>query len=304
MTPTILVADDERVNLSLVVTLLKEESCRVVSAEDGLTAWELLEKRPEDYDAVILDRKMPHMTGMDVLAKMKTHETLKMVPVIFQTSMDKAEEIAEGLQAGVNYYLTKPLRKKIFLAVVKTALSGRLLYRSLWKGLRQVENPFNMTRIGYFELQTPEEAQMLSSLLASVCPRSNKVALGLWELLLNAVEHGNIGITYEEKAALLEKDEWETELKRRLALPENAPRKVVVQFESSDTEIRFLVRDQGPGFDWRSFMEFRPDRAFDPNGRGIHMARTLSFDRIEYIGSGNQVMAVIERKDEGLRVKG
>ncbi|MBF0127452.1 MAG: response regulator, partial [Magnetococcales bacterium] len=51
--------------------------------------------------------------------------------------------------------------------------------------------------------------------------------------------------------------------------------------------------DQGVGFDWQSYMEFNASRAFDNHGRGIAMAKGLSFDRVEYRGRGNEVMVTV-----------
>ncbi len=295
MTSTLLAVDDERVNLRLISMLLKDENYRIVTAENGLKAWKLLEKSPENYDAVLLDRKMPEMSGMEILAKMKAHERLKRIPVIFQTSMVEKEEILEGLRAGVDYYLTKPLDKEILKAIVKTAVTSYATYRSVWKDIRRTTDALALMKTGYFEFRSMKEAQSLTTLLASLCADSGKVSLGLWELLINAVEHGNLGISYEEKSRLVKNEEWSAEVKRRMLLSENTSKVATAQFESSDNEIRFLIRDEGPGFDWQSFMELNPERAFDPNGRGIHLARTLSFDRIEYFGSGNSVLAVIDK---------
>ncbi len=295
MTSTLLAVDDERVNLRLISMLLKDENYRIVTAENGLKAWKLLEKSPENYDAVLLDRKMPEMSGMEILAKMKAHERLKRIPVIFQTSMVEKEEILEGLRAGVDYYLTKPLGKEILKAIVKTAVTSYATYRSVWKDIRRTTDALALMKTGYFEFRSMKEAQSLTTLLASLCADSGKVSLGLWELLINAVEHGNLGISYEEKSRLVKNEEWSAEVKRRMLLSENTSKVATAQFESSDNEIRFLIRDEGPGFDWQSFMELNPERAFDPNGRGIHLARTLSFDRIEYFGSGNSVLAVIDK---------
>ena len=295
MTSTLLAVDDERVNLRLISILLKDENYRIVTAENGLKAWKLLEKSPENYDAVLLDRKMPEMSGMEILAKMKAHERLKRIPVIFQTSMVEKEEILEGLRAGVDYYLTKPLGKEILKAIVKTAVTSYATYRSVWKDIRRTTDALALMKTGYFEFRSMKEAQSLTTLLASLCADSGKVSLGLWELLINAVEHGNLGISYEEKSRLVKNEEWSAEVKRRMLLSENTSKVATAQFESSDNEIRFLIRDEGPGFDWQSFMELNPERAFDPNGRGIHLARTLSFDRIEYFGSGNSVLAVIDK---------
>jgi DNA-binding response OmpR family regulator len=293
--PTLLVADDEPFALSFITTLLEEASYRVITAKNGLIAWELLKKNPEDYDAIILDRMMPGMTGIKVLARIRNHDALKMTPVIFQTSMSENEDILEGFQAGVDYYLTKPYNQELLLCVVKSAIYGRTIYKSMQDEIRKTTDALRLMRSGVFEYGTMEEGQTLATLLATVCPEPNKAVLGLWELMLNAIEHGNLGITYEDKSRLIEKDEWIAEVNRRINLPENISKKVWVQFGSSETEIRFLIQDQGAGFDWRSFMELKPERAFDAHGRGIYLARNVSFDRIRYEGAGNQVIAIIYR---------
>ncbi|QTA88916.1 response regulator [Desulfonema magnum] len=295
MKPTLLVADDNTATLQLITLQLKNMGYQIVIAENGMNAWTLLKKSPKTYDTVILDRMMPGLDGLEVLSRMKNHEILKMVPVIFQTSMDGEENILEGFQAGVDYYLTKPYKKEILQATVKAALSTYLTHKSMQEAIRRTTHALTLMKTGLFEFRDMEEAQMLATLLAAVCPKPDKTAIGLWELLLNAVEHGNLEITYKEKSRLIEDDKWLIEMKRRMALPKNASKTVSVRFERSDNEIRFLIRDQGAGFNWKSFMEYSVERAFDPHGRGIQLARTTSFDRLEYTDPGNQVLAVIHR---------
>jgi len=53
------------------------------------------------------------------------------------------------------------------------------------------------------------------------------------------------------------------------------------------------VRDEGPGFRWREFLELDPSRAFAPNGRGIALARELAFSGLEYKDPGNLVVAIV-----------
>jgi hypothetical protein len=55
--------------------------------------------------------------------------------------------------------------------------------------------------------------------------------------------------------------------------------------------VSFDIADQGDGFDWQKYLEISPERAFDPHGRGVAMSRMMSFDTLEYIGSGNRVIA-------------
>ncbi len=53
------------------------------------------------------------------------------------------------------------------------------------------------------------------------------------------------------------------------------------------------ITDQGHGFDWRKYIGFDPDRAFDLHGRGIAMSKIMSFDNLEYQGNGNSVVTSV-----------
>ena len=68
---------------------------------------------------------------------------------------------------------------------------------------------------------------------------------------------------------------------------------VRVRVERHFDRLEFTVVDEGAGFDWQRYVEFDPDRAGDPNGRGIAMARMLSFASLEYRGNGNTAVATI-----------
>ncbi len=57
--------------------------------------------------------------------------------------------------------------------------------------------------------------------------------------------------------------------------------------------LTFTISDEGEGFDWRCYLEFAPERAFDPNGRGIAMARLASFASLDYRDRGNIVVATV-----------
>jgi hypothetical protein len=114
----------------------------------------------------------------------------------------------------------------------------------------------------------------------------------LKELLLNAIEHGNLGITYSEKDGL-DMEDLEVEVSRRLTLPEYREKRATINYSSDAEKVSFLIKDQGNGFDWQPYMQFDPERVFDTHGRGIAMANTSYFDKVEYHGNGNEVMAVV-----------
>ena len=72
--------------------------------------------------------------------------------------------------------------------------------------------------------------------------------IGLFELLINAIEHGNLGLSHEEKAALLAHGQLDEERERRLALPEYAARYVTTTFRRYPDRIEIEIEDQGDGF--------------------------------------------------------
>jgi anti-sigma regulatory factor (Ser/Thr protein kinase) len=142
-------------------------------------------------------------------------------------------------------------------------------------------------------IQTVEQARDAAAVLVNACPDPAAAVIGLTELLVNAVEHGNLGITYEDKTALNAAGTWEAEVRRRLSLPENANKRVELRLERTGDELRFTIRDEGPGFAWEKYGEVDTSRVFDNHGRGIAIARAMSFDRVEYRGNGNEVVATV-----------
>jgi len=296
--PNLLLVDDDPVNLEILVEHLEEAGYHTVTASHGDEAWDILHLGTIPFQAVLLDRMMPGMDGMAVLAKMKSHASLSRLPIIMQTAAVSSEEIREGIEAGVFYYLTKPYTKEVVVAIVQAAVRDFTKYQSIQSELAEQSKIFHCLRSAQFEFQTLEEAQTLALLLAQACPEPDRVAPGLTDLLLNAVEHGNLHLTYDDKTELQQTGEWETEIARRLSLPEFAHKQATIRFHRNAERIEFTITDQGPGFDWKRHWDISPDLVFATHGRGIAMARTLSFDTMEYRGVGNEVMCTINVSED------
>ncbi|MBF0381957.1 MAG: ATP-binding protein [Magnetococcales bacterium] len=160
-----------------------------------------------------------------------------------------------------------------------------------------IENSLREGVNGSVNFRTFEDAYKLSSILGGICPDSISVVPGLYELMLNAIEHGNLGIDYTEKTMLEENNIFEEEVEKRLGLDDNLNKVACISWQRTETKIIFSIKDQGKGFDWLPYMGFNHDRKFDNHGRGILIARTISFDNIEYKGSGNEVIATVTLGD-------
>ncbi len=289
----ILVVDDEPINLDIVVENLIEEGYDVVSATAGEEAWQLIEATPQRFDVILLDRMMPDIDGIEVLRRVKAQPGMLHTPVVMQTGMTADSDIAEGLRAGAFYYLTKPFSADTLLAIVSAAVRDRQGHLDLQRETEQLGRSLSCLRAGHFVFRSPEEARSIATLAANVAPDAGRVVLGLSELMLNAVEHGNLAIGYAEKTRLIESGDLHDEILRRLTSDAFGSRAAELFIERSDGEISYLIRDQGSGFDWSSYLEMNPERAFDTHGRGIAMSRMLSFDGLDYLGRGNEVRAVV-----------
>jgi anti-sigma regulatory factor (Ser/Thr protein kinase) len=155
-----------------------------------------------------------------------------------------------------------------------------------------------------YEVRTLEEARDVATRLADAHPDPDRVVIGLTELLVNAVEHGNLGIAYQEKASLLDSGAFDAEIARRLALPPLAARRVKVTFFRDASTVTTRIEDEGEGFDWRPYLDVDPERALDSNGHGIAIARGMSFDEVTFHGRGNVVVALVRLDGSGRREDG
>jgi len=290
----LLVVDDDSFICDILEMMLANEGYTVTLANDGEEAWSILNSKKHHFSAILLDRMMPRLDGMGLLARIKSDGQFSNLPVIFQTGIDQPHEIAEGIKAGAFYYLVKPVNENVLFAIVQSAVSAFQLSHGQLKTANYEQLTISsMFRKGEFQLRTLSEARTLANVLSDFYPEPQRVVLGISELLINAVEHGNLGITYKEKSALLQEGRWEGEIERRLALPEQAAKKVAVLIEHQPKMMRLMISDCGAGFDWQKYLEMSAERAFDPNGRGIAMSKMMSFDALEYTGTGNQVVALV-----------
>ena len=118
---------------------------------------------------------------------------------------------------------------------------------------------------------------------------AQELGLALRELLLNAMEHGNLEITFEAKSSALRQGTWKNMLaERSSSLPFRTRQTQVTAHWTPDCVV-FTIADEGRGFDWRALPDpTDPDNLLLDNGRGVLLAR-LSVDSLTYNEAGNEV---------------
>ena len=294
---SILAVDDNPTSLRLLESMLERNDFEVQTAVNGLETMAILEKNHEEIDIILLDRMMPEMDGIEVCNAMKSDERFRYIPIIMQTAADHPEEISEGIAAGVFYYLTKPLSQEMLLSVVDAAGKQIRRHKQLRQEMERRKISFGLVQILKCTFKTLEEAEGMSIFLANFFDDPDRTLTGVSELLINAVEHGNLGISYEEKSELVTNQEWQKEVTRRLADPKYKDRMVTVIFERKEDACYIQISDEGEGFNWKEYMDVDPSRAMHNHGRGIAMANMLCFSKLIYNKKGNQVTGIIEAED-------
>ncbi|MBI5244561.1 MAG: response regulator [Elusimicrobia bacterium] len=121
---TVLVADDDAMFRELVTEILKQGGYKAAAAEDGLAAWDLMQK--QKVDMAVLDLNMPNMDGLELTRKIRGDARYKNLPILMLTIRAMIEDQVAGYDRGADDYLTKPFDNKMLLARIKV-LERRIL---------------------------------------------------------------------------------------------------------------------------------------------------------------------------------
>jgi two-component system cell cycle response regulator len=294
----IMVVEDDLAMRMLIEQQVADLGYEAVGAEDGAGAFEHLRAEPGLADVVIADKRMPVMDGLALVKRLKALPETRRIPVIMLTGDNQPDEVKAGIDAGVFYYLTKPVSSPILASVLTAALRDVAQKRALATELKHHRAGFDKIDVCRFRLQTPDEARSVASLMASCFQDPEKALLGIYELLINAVEHGNLEIGYEGKAELLQSGTLQHEISKRLHMPAYRDRFVEATLHKKDEGTYAIIQDAGKGFPWREFLQVDSARATHLNGRGIAKANHLSFDKLSFNEEGNRAVGFMSHSVE------
>ena len=120
-----LICDDDQHIRDLVQAILESNGYTVIAAENGKCACTILEDRKiqKNTSLIILDVRMPEMTGLDVLDRVKEMNCIDHIPIIMLTAEDSHTDIMLGYEKGATYYITKPFTKQQLLYGVSLVTS-------------------------------------------------------------------------------------------------------------------------------------------------------------------------------------
>ncbi len=285
----VLVVDDDCLCRTMIRHMFEPDDVVVIETESIEETWNLLrENSLVNFDVILLDRNLPDGDGLDLLPRLRKIPGLEHVPVIIQSGLVSAVDVAKGMTAGAYHYLEKPYRRDMLRALTRVAVREGREHRLLTSKIQKDSDALVFMNNSDFEIQTLDDARVLTPFIARLFPDPESASLGIIELLINAIEHGNLDIGYKCKSELLEQNNWQSETTRRLSLPAYRNRKVRVHLEHHPDRTTLTICDEGKGFNWHEFDTLVEERLFDLHGRGIALARN-AFDGLTYSAPGNVV---------------
>jgi CheY-like chemotaxis protein len=119
---TILLVDDDMRNVFALSTILKDRGIKIVKAENGKIALEMLASHP-DINLVLMDIMMPEMDGYEAMRRIRAQVKHKDLPVIALTAKAMKDDKQKCIDAGANDYITKPIDVERLLSLMRVWLS-------------------------------------------------------------------------------------------------------------------------------------------------------------------------------------
>ena len=128
--PVVMVVDDDSLATRAVVQILERQGYRMLAAESGPECLSLLADGTTP-DVLVLDVKMPEMSGLDVCRTIRSDGRFDDMPIILLTGCDDIETRAAGMKLGVSEFLCKPFAHHELIARIRAQLDARRIGREL-----------------------------------------------------------------------------------------------------------------------------------------------------------------------------
>ncbi len=279
----ILIAEDSRTQAVHFQAALRKAGYDVSVVEDGAQA--LTAVGQVHPDIVVTDMQMPAMNGLELVDHMRFQ--YPNIPVVLITAHGSEELSAEALRRGAAAYVPKSQASERLTETIEQVVSlvrAERVYAGLLGCLARNEFAFDLTN-------DPALIGPLGDLIQQMLRAMNlgdaierlRIGIALEHALLNALYHGNLGLSAGATAA---------EIEQRQAQPPYADRRIYFNVHLTRDEARFVVRDEGAGFDTSIVPEPGDPNALErEGGRGLLLMRSF-MDEVQFNEQGNEVTLI------------
>jgi CheY-like chemotaxis protein len=295
---SILVVDDSAVDRKVIGALLQKGSAHAIAfASDGAEALSHVGRAMPDL--IVTDLMMPKMDGLQLVRAIRVQ--YPSVPVILTTAHGSELLAVEALKNGAAGYVPKAHLAERLLETVEEVLALAKAdrdYEKMVNCLSRTDFTFFLEMANDLAL-IPPFIKLVEQTVASVrlCDFNGQLRIGvaLREALKNAMIRGNLEICRE--AAEAARTQGVDLAEQRRKSPPYRDRRVFIDVNVSTKEARFVIRDEGPGFDVATL----PDLAESTTGKGQGgrgLALMFTFmDKVAFNDTGNEVTLIKRREN-------
>jgi len=283
----ILIVEDDYGSREYLLNLINLEGYEVRAAVNGEEG--LAEYKSFDPDIIISDIQMPVMDGLEMLNILRRDKSDTIF--IITTAFGSEDYAIEALRLGANNYLKKPIKRKSLMGLInkyKLIIDSHTLAKVAQGELVKKDMTLEFrTDINHIPAII---GQLVSELGVKLDDSEvTNIELGLDELITNSVEHGNLGITFDEKVEASNNNTILELYAEKMKNKKLAKRKIKVKYKLRPKYIEWLITDEGKGFDWKLIPDpTKGAQLMELIGRGIFITNFL-FNEMEYLGKGNKV---------------
>ena len=285
----VLVVDDQEILRRVLCKYLLKEGFEPIEASQGEQAIDLY--RATRPAVVLSDIMMPKMDGLALLKRIK--EIDNQAVVVLMTGYGSEEILMEALRGGATHYFKKPFNFQELVDFLSQVIEHR---READVAPFYSSHLVAETKSFVFETCNTDIHPIINQVslhLKNIVTDSDIVNLkvGIEEIITNAIEHGNLGITFEMKSEAIEGGTWGRLLESKLNEDGNSHKRVHVESALDTHLFTITIRDEGKGFDWRSLPEVSAGSLLTFNGRGIFLTK-IYFDEVLFNAVGNEVTLI------------
>lgn len=294
----VLVVDDSSVDRVLVRGLIaRDDTLTVKMVSNGIEAIQSIEQ--ETPDLVVTDLIMPEIDGLQVVQEVKRRWPA--VPVVLMTAAGNEEIASEALKRGAAGYVSKSRLERDLAHTVHNLLN-------IAANRADIEHVMSRMTAVDFSLTMDNDWKRISTFVKyfqdgvtqmGLFDETDRTRLGvaLTEALLNAILHGNLGVSSELREEGL--SVFFDKVKQRSHERPYCDRRVYVDARWTCQQCEFVIRDEGEGFDVSSLPDpTDPANLVRESGRGV-MLMQMFMSEVHYNDVGNEVR-MIKRKDTEL----
>ncbi|MFZ2960893.1 MAG: response regulator [Candidatus Ozemobacteraceae bacterium] len=293
----VLIVEDDDGTRFVLGKVAKNEGHEVKMAPDGAAGLVLFrEFRP---DMVVSDIKMPKMDGLRLLEQIRNVDYDVVVVII--SSMESAEYTLKALRLRANDFFVKPVREIDLVAMYKK-------YQNILQTRTKEREIVGMILQKNLEMRIFNQLELVGKVVDRLMQEAEHhfppvdrlgIHLGLVEIITNAIEHGNLEITFDEKTHAMEGgcDTWQDLLLSRSGKPGYSDRYVTIEMKIDTSHGEWIITDQGSGFDWKKIPNPNaPENLLKSHGRGVLLTQ-FEFDEVMFLEKGNKVR-LVKRKPQ------